>query len=73
MSSQRHSNPNVLGRPRWCALIDPTEDGPVKLCLGLSDCSRCGFAQWLDLMDAGPPIQGTGSDIPVEHDPALAA
>ena len=73
MSSQGFSITNVVEKPHWCTLIDPTEGGPLKLCLGLSDCRRCGFAQWLDLMDADPPVRGTANDIPVRLDPASAA
>ena len=73
MTSQRIPIPNVLERPRWCTLIDPNGAGPLKRCLGLTDCNRCGFAQWLDLMDAAPPVRGPGSDIHVRSDLALAA
>jgi hypothetical protein len=43
--------PPVIARPRWCTLVDPAAGDPLKRCLGLVDCSRCGFAQWLDLID----------------------
>ena len=59
MKSHRFPTTSVITRPRWCALIDPTADGPPKLCLGLVDCRRCEFAQWLDLMEAERPVRHT--------------
>jgi hypothetical protein len=57
MKSHRFPIAPVIARPRWCGLVDPAAGGPLKLCLGLVDCSRCGFAQWLDLMDADRPVR----------------
>lgn len=57
MKSHQFANAPVIARPRWCSLVNPAAGGPLKLCLGLVDCSRCGFAQWLDLMDADRPVR----------------
>jgi hypothetical protein len=57
MKNHRFPIAPVIARPRWCSRVDPAVGGPLKLCLGLVDCSRCGFAQWLDLMDADRPVR----------------
>ncbi len=57
--------PAIIARPRWCKLVDPAAGGPLKLCLGLSDCGRCAFAQWLDLMEADRPSPRVAGDIGV--------
>jgi hypothetical protein len=72
---ERHRFPiaSVIARPRWCTLVDPAAGGPLKLCLGLVDCSRCGFAQWLDLMDADRTAQPAVCDAVFSTDQAAAA
>jgi len=62
MKKHRFPIAPIIARPRWCTLVDPGAGGPLKLCLGLVDCSRCGFAQWLDLMDADRPQQPFACD-----------
>ncbi len=63
----------VIARPRWCTLVDPAAGGPLKLCLELGDCSRCGFAQWLDLVDAQPTAPHVACDAEMPFAPAAAA
>jgi len=73
MKSHRFPIAPVITRCRWCTLVDPTADGPLKLCLGLVDCSRCGFAQWLELMDAERPVGTAACHAEVTAVPAAAA
>jgi hypothetical protein len=73
MKSHQFPNAPVIARPRWCSLVDPAAGGPLKLCLGLVDCSRCGFAQWLDLMDADRPVRPVACHAEVPASPAAAA
>jgi hypothetical protein len=73
MKSHRFPIAPVIAHPRWCSKVDPAAGGPLKLCLGLVDCSRCGFAQWLDLMDADRPAPPAACHAQVPAAPAAAA
>lgn len=73
MKNHRFPIAPVIARPRWCSRVDPDAGGPLKLCLGLVDCSRCGFAQWLDLMDAERPEHAAARHADAPAAPAAAA